>query len=115
MLSASSGYLIQERRLFHGFMCTALLTTGGREQQPPQGKKDTAMRTPLQLVVLLSFLTLAACSTSSGTGQASSSTPTPTHQPTSPTPSVPSIDCPARGEARAAVLSSFSAGTDQNV
>ncbi len=70
-------------------------------------------KTPFQLFVLLSLLLLAACSSSGNT--ASSSTPTPTTQPTSTPPPVVSVDCPASGTARAAVLSSFSAGSDQNI
>lgn len=71
-------------------------------------------KTSLQMLMLLGFLTLAACSANGGTGQASSPTPQ-AHQPTSPTPPVVSVDCPAPGTARAAVLPSFSAGTDQTI
>ena len=71
-------------------------------------------KTSLHLLLLLGLLTLAACSANGGTGQASSSTPQ-ARQPTSTPPPVASVDCPAPGTARAAVLPSFSAGTDQTI
>jgi hypothetical protein len=73
-------------------------------------------KAPFQLLVLLSLLTLIACSSGGKTASSlPSATPTQVHQPTSTTPSTLSVDCPAPGTARAAVLPSFSAGSDQNV
>lgn len=69
-------------------------------------------KTLFQRLVLLSLLTLAACSSGSKT---SSSSATQAHQPTSTASPAHSADCPAPGTARVAVLPTFSAGNDQNV
>jgi hypothetical protein len=70
-------------------------------------------KTPSQLFVLLCLFILAACGSSGQSGLPSPSTKA--NQPTSTTPPVPSVDCPAPGIARAAVLPPFAAGADQNV
>src|SRR5262249_55024952 len=89
-------------------------TTQVQEKSSPHGKKDRTVRhTRLYLFMLLSLLTLAACSPGSTTASSLPST-TPTNQPTSTTPVV-SVACPAPGKARAAVLPSLSGGTDQHL